>query len=85
MDTKPKTTLPRRVLELCADLESRRRLRTSNQQKVICYLAAQLAASMERINELTPEGEIGILVPSVDDIIIEAEMRFLKPKEQTLE
>jgi hypothetical protein len=50
------------------------------QRLVIRHLAEQLVACLKRCDELTPEGEIGILVPSVDDVIIEAEMRFHKPK-----
>lgn len=45
-------------------------------EALILYMAKQLVACMERCNELTPPGEIGILVPSAEDIILEAEMRF---------
>jgi hypothetical protein len=51
------------------------------EDRIIRYLAEQLVATLERCNELTPEGDIGIIVPSVDDVIIEAEMRF-NPEEE---
>lgn len=52
------------------------------QRLVIRHLAEQLVACLKLCDERTPEGEIGILVPSVDDVIIEAEMRFHKPKDE---
>ena len=76
----PKATIPKRVIEMMADLETRRAERRSVQRRVIRHLAEQLVACLKRCDELTPNGEIGILVPSVDDVIIEAEMRFHKPK-----
>jgi hypothetical protein len=73
-------TLPKRVIEMATALEIRRAERRSVQRLVMRHLAEQLVACLKRCDELTPEGEIGILVPSVDDVIIEAEMRFHKPK-----
>ena len=50
--------------------------------RIIRHLAEQLVACMSRCNELTPEDELGIFVPSVEDVITEAEMRFHPPEEE---
>ncbi len=78
-------TPPKRVLDMCKNLEARRSKRISQRGNIVRYLADQIVSAMERINELTPEGEIGILVPSVDDVITEAEIRFHKPPQRSIE
>lgn len=51
-------------------------------QRMNQYLAEQLVSAMERISELTPKDQIGLLVPSVDDVLTEAEMKFTKPLDE---
>lgn len=51
-------------------------------QRMSRHLSEQLVAAMDRINELTPEGELKVMVPSVEDCLLEAELRFTKPEDE---
>lgn len=53
------------------------------QARVIENIAHQLVAALQRVDELTPPDEIGVLVPSVDDVVNEAWMSANKQLGQT--
>jgi hypothetical protein len=64
-----------------AEFQLRERERFRINQLIVRDLAEQIVAAMQRIEELTPPGEIGMLIPSVDDVLQAAAMKFTEPND----